>query len=56
MREQNRELEKQILAKIEEMEDPKYEWPERFPRKHMVIVIVSVIACAVLLVLGARIA
>ncbi len=47
------ELEKAIVEKIEEMESPEYEFPERFSKNQYLIVLVSVIVSASILIAGA---
>ena len=46
-------LENEILSKIEEMEKPEYEFPERFPKKHFIAVLVSVLVSLGVLIIGA---
>lgn len=46
------ELERTILKKIEEMEDPAYTFPERFPRGDYGLIGVCLIVFLILLVAG----
>ena len=46
-------LENEILNKIEEMEKPDYEFPERFPKKHFMAVLICVLVSTGILVIGA---
>ena len=46
-------LEKEILSKIEEMETPGYEFPERFSKKQFIIVLVVVLVSIGILIGGA---
>lgn len=46
-------LENEILSKIEEMEKPEYEFPERFPKKSFIAVLVCVLVSMGMLVIGA---
>ena len=55
MSETKRTLEEQALEKIEEMEQPDYEFPERFPRRDYIYVIAGLIISAAALILGSGI-
>ncbi len=46
-------LENEILSKIEEMEKPDYEFPERFSKKNFIIVLICVLASMGILIGGA---
>ncbi|MBR0146282.1 MAG: hypothetical protein IJM25_06435 [Eubacterium sp.] len=46
-------LENEILSKIEEMEKPEYAFPERFPKKSFIAVLVCVLVSLGMLVIGA---
>ena len=53
MSEKKQTLEKMALEKIEEMESPGYEFPERFPRRDYILVAAGLVVSAAVLILGA---
>ncbi len=47
------ELDEEIEKRITQMEEEKYEFPERFSKKDYIITIVVVIICLILVISGA---
>ena len=55
MSDEKRTLEEQAREKIEEMEAPDYEFPERFPKRDYIYVIAGLVISAAALIIGAGI-